>query len=100
MVMDEMSFVSVVMRFSEGGFSEGGFSEVGFSEGRFSEGGFSEGGFSEGGFSEGRFSEGGLSTMDKSTGKNSLISIVIGSDIIIYQRTFIRKKERFPPFPK
>ena len=33
------------------------------------------------------------SAMDEST---SLISIVIGSDIIIYQRTFIRKKE-FPP---
>jgi hypothetical protein len=45
------------------------------------------------GFSEGGFSEGGFSTMDESMGKNSLISIVIGSDIIIYQRTIIRKKE-------
>jgi hypothetical protein len=111
MVMDEISFVSVVMGFSEGGFSEGGFSEGGFSEGGFSEGGFSEGGFSEyrfseggfseyrfstGGFTEYRFSEVGFSTMDESTGKNSLISIVIGSDIIIYQRTFIRKNKGGP----
>jgi hypothetical protein len=34
------------------------------------------------------------STADESTGKTSLISIVIVSDIIIYQRTFIRKKGR------
>ena len=83
MVMDETSFISVVM-----GFSVIGFSEYGFSEDGFSEDGFSVIGFSEGGFSEYRFS-----AMDESTGKNSLISIVIGSDIIIYQRTFIHKKE-------
>ena len=85
MVMDETSFISVVM-----GFSEGGFSEDGFSEDRFSVIGFSVIGFSVIGFSEDRFSVIGFSAMDESTGKNSLISIVIGSDIIIYQRTFIR----------
>jgi hypothetical protein len=40
------------------------------------------------------------STMDESTTGTSVISIVIGSDIIIYQRTFIRKKKFPSPFPK